>query len=101
MTPALFRRSTFTEIVDWLRAYAVRLAREHDARAWQTAHLMLATGNYPRGLTFAHLLRQLLGREPGTLAGADSEAEDRPRLSVAASIAHMKAWVRAFTGKKG
>jgi hypothetical protein len=95
LSPSDFRAATFQEVRDWLHAAARRQARAQDARAWAVAHLMLATGNYARSLTLPALMRDLLGREPGTLRRVDGHEEDsRARLSVEASIAHMKAWTQ-------
>lgn len=88
LTPSEFRASTIAEITAYLHATTRRWAREHDARAWAVAHLMLATGNMRRGLTVGGLLRELLGREPEILRRAEPE-----RLSPAATAAHLKAWV--------
>ena len=75
-----------------------------DARAWMVAHLMLATGNLPRGTRLEPLMRQLLGRAPGEGADAtDRETaesdEQAGRLSAEASVTYMKSWVRAREGR--
>jgi hypothetical protein len=81
-----------------------RQIREMDARAWMVAHLMLATGNLPRGTRLGPLMRQLLGREPGqppdaTTTAATSEGDEVGRLSPEASVTYMKAWLQARSGQ--
>jgi hypothetical protein len=86
--PREFRESTVAEVTAYIHAAMRRWARAHDARAWAVAHLMLATGNLRRGLTVGTLMRELLGREPGTVA----PPTDRT-MSPEATAAHLKAWV--------
>jgi hypothetical protein len=88
MTPPEVRQSTLAELGAYIQASARRLVQEHEARAWMTANLMLATGNFPRTLTLRQLMGELLGRDPG---GAELEA-----LSPEATAAHLKTWVEAM-----
>jgi hypothetical protein len=81
-----------------------RQIRDMDARAWMVAHLMLATGNLPRGTRLGPLMRQLLGREPGqlpddTTTAATSDVDEPGRLSPEASVTYMKAWLQARSGQ--
>jgi hypothetical protein len=88
MTPPEVRASTLAELTAYIRASTTRLMRAHEARAWMTAHLMLATGNFPRTLTVRQLMRDLLGRDP-----LDAPPEE---MSPAATAAHLTAWVQAM-----
>jgi hypothetical protein len=80
-----------------------RQIRDMDARAWMVAHLMLATGNLPRGTRLGPLMRQLLGREPGQpvemTTAATPEPDEPGRLSPEASVTYMKAWLQARGGQ--
>jgi hypothetical protein len=62
------------------------------------AHLMVASGNMRKGTRADRLMRDLLGREPGTVPGQDVAVE-RPTLSADASVEYMAAMVQALGGE--
>lgn len=98
MHPWIFRRYTPAEFLRRCRAHAARQARRADARAWTVAHLMIATGNMGQ-MTVSALMRDLLGREPGTVDAAAPPAEDAAHMTPEASVAYLASVVRAFGGK--
>lgn len=51
------------------QAFVRRQARAADARAWIVAHLMVASGHMRKGTRVDQLMRELLGRKPGTVPG--------------------------------
>ena len=65
--------------------------------AWTVANLLVGGGTLRKGTRVDRLMRDLLGREPGTVPG---ETPPEPEtLTAEASIAHMAAWVRSTIGK--
>ena len=82
MTPASRPRSsaaaTFTELLGVIQAHRRRQARELDAMAWTVAHLLVGGGTLRKGTRVDALMRDLLGRAPGTRAGRDAPAEPPP-----------------------
>jgi hypothetical protein len=98
LRPWEFDRLTPREFQRRVRAEVRRHARRADERAWVVAHLMAATGNLPKGTRVDALMRDLLGREPGTVPGQDA-AGRRRHLSADQSVEYLAAWVRAHGGK--
>ena len=103
LSPSEVRQATFGELRAVCKAAVRRQIRDMDVRAWQVAHLMLATGNMPRGTRLGPLMRQLLGREPGQLPDPAPDPDAEPtvpgQLSPEASVTYMKSWVQARLGK--
>jgi len=63
------------------------------------AHLLVGGGTLRKGTRVDQLMRDLLGRAPGTVPGETPEASpSRRELSPEASVAYMAAWVTARTG---
>jgi hypothetical protein len=95
LTPTEFRQATIGELLAVIASHRRRQARELDAMAWMVAHLLLGTGNMPKGTRVDALMRSLLGRAPGTLPGeAPEETPALDELSPEASVAYMAAWLK-------
>lgn len=90
LTPSEVRAATFGELQAVVAAWGRRERRAHEARAWVVAHLMLVSGNLPRGTQVGALWRSLLGREAGEAAAPP----ERPAMTPEESVAYMKAWVK-------
>jgi hypothetical protein len=99
LTPWAFLRHTPGEVADRVQAAQRRAARHADERAWTVAHLMVATGNLQRGTTVASLMRDLLGRAPGTVPGQPEADAEPAGLSPEASVEYMAMVVRGLGGK--
>jgi len=86
LTARAFGRHTPREVEEMIDGAIWRLAQAQDARAWQTALLMSATGNYKEPIT----VEQLLGRPPLPLDPRQkpvAETEDAPEPSEKAARA--------------
>jgi hypothetical protein len=85
-------------------AHHRRQARELDALAWLVAHLLVGGGTLPKGTRVDQLMRDLLGREPGTLPGQQAAAptQDAPSgvLSPDETAAFIKTWVDAHGSRR-
>ena len=95
------RDATFAELAGVIHAHARRQARTLDEMAWVVAHLLVGGGTLRKDVRVGPLMRDLLGREPGTLPGAapvervaPSEPPPSRELSPEASVAYMAAWMR-------
>ena len=69
LRPREFRELTPGEFDILVTAEVRHRARRADERAWVVAHLMAASGNLPKGTRVDRLMRDLLGRKPGTVPG--------------------------------
>jgi hypothetical protein len=82
-----------------IQAHHRREARALDAMAWVVAHLLVGGGTLRRGTRVDTLMRDLLGREPGTVPGQrDSDREPRA-LSPQATAEYIKTWVETMRGQ--
>jgi hypothetical protein len=99
LSPAEFRAATFRELRGVIQAHHRRQARALDEMAWVVAHLLVGGGTLRRGTRVDTLMRDLLGREPGTVPG-QTEPDRRPRaLSPEATAEYIKTWVATMRGQ--
>jgi hypothetical protein len=99
LSPAGFREATFRELREVIQAHHRREARTLDAMAWVVAHLLVGGGTLRRGTRVDTLMRDLLGREPGTVPG-QPDPDRRPRaLSPQATAEYIKTWVETMHGQ--
>jgi hypothetical protein len=63
------------------------------------AHLMVASGNLRKGTRVDRLMRDLLGREPGTVPGQPEITREAPTLDPEQSVEYMAALTRALGGQ--
>jgi hypothetical protein len=99
LSPTEFRAATFRELRAVIQAYHRREARTLDVMAWIVAHLLVGGGTLRRGTRVDTLMRDLLGREPGTVPG-QTDPESRPQtLSPQATAEYIKTWVQTMAGQ--
>ena len=98
LAPSEFRAATFRELHGVIQAHHRRQARELDAMAWVVAHLLVGGGTLRKGTRVDDLMRDLLGREPGTLPGAAPVEPSSRTLSPEATAAYIKGWVHTMRG---
>jgi hypothetical protein len=99
LSPADFRAATFRELRAVIQAHHRREARALDAMAWVVAHLLVGGGTLRRGTRVDTLMRDLLGREPGTVPGQTEPARQPRVLSPQATAEYIKTWVHTMGGQ--
>jgi hypothetical protein len=67
--------------------------------AWMVAHLLVGGGTLQRGTRVDTLMRNLLGREPGTVPGQTEPERPSRALSPEATAQYIKTWVQTMRGQ--
>ena len=98
LMPSEFRQATIAEITAVCLAHVRRECRVADARALQTACLMISLGHHRPGTTVESLMRSLLGRDPGTVPGQPDASRTLPEPEPEAFVEWLGLYVRAHGG---